>query len=95
MQKTLPGKRILSKLSQWCAYTHIYNLLKTLANGEELSEQTKTGRNIALLGIFCPFFWYALLSGAETSTVIMHATHSGIVFLIGVVIMVSSLLQKK
>ena len=98
MQKSLPtkpAKKILSKLSKWCAYTHIFKLFSTLANGEKLSEQTKTGRNIALLGLFCPFFWYALLSGAQTSTVIMHATHSGIVFLFGVVIMVFSFLQKK
>ena len=86
---------MMDKLSKWCAYTHIFKLFRTLANGEKLSEQAKTGRNIALLGLFCPFFWYALLSGAQTSTVIMHATHSGIVFLIGVVIMVLSLLQKK
>ena len=94
MQKTLPIKRVFSKLSQWCVYSHIYNLLKTLASGEKLSEQTKVGRNIALLGLFCPFFWYALLSGAQKSTVIMHATHSGIVFLLGIVIMVFSFLQK-
>jgi len=95
MQKTLPVKRVLSKLSQWCAYTHLYKLLKTLVNGEKLSEQAKAGRNIALLGLFCPFFWYALLSGAQTSTVIMHATHSGVVFLIGVAIMAVSFLHKK
>jgi len=95
MQKTLPVKRALSKLSQWCAYTHLYKLLKTLIKGEKLSEQTKAGRNIALLGLFCPFFWYALLSGAQTSTVIMHATHSGIVFLIGVAIMAFSFVHKK
>lgn len=90
-----PVKGLLAKLSQWCAYTHIYRLIIKLIKGETLSELTKAGRNIALLGFFCPFFWYALFSGAQKSALIFHATHSGIVFLLGVVIMAFSLLQKK
>lgn len=86
---------LIRKLSKWCAYSHLYRLLLSITRGDKLSEQGKAGRNIALLGLFCPFFWYALLSGAQTSTVMMHAAHSGIVFLIGVVIMAFSFLAKK
>lgn len=42
---------------------------------------------VALLAMFCPLFGIALLSGAETSGIIFHAIHSGIVFLIGISIM--------
>jgi len=91
----MPSTSFIRKLSRWCAYSHLYRLLLSITRGDKLSEQGKVGRNIALLGLFCPFFWYALLSGAQTSTVMMHATHSGIVFLIGVVIMVFSFLAKK
>ena len=88
-------KLVMNNAAKWCAYSHIYRVFTNLIRGDKLSEQGKVGRNIALLGIFCPFFWYALFSGAQKSTVILHATHSGIVFLLGVVIMVFSFLQKK
>jgi len=42
---------------------------------------------ITLLAMYCPLFWIALLSEAETSGIIFHAIHSGIVFLIGISIM--------
>ena len=95
MQQTFSIKALFVKLSKLCAYTHIYRLLVMLFNGHELSEKTKIGRNIALLGFFCPFFWISLFTGAETATTIFHAIHSSIVFLLGVVIMVFSLKQKK
>jgi hypothetical protein len=84
-------KKLLSLTSKWCAYTHIFKLCSVLLKGGDISEQALTGRNIALLGLFCPFFWFALFSGADKATLIFHATHSGIVFLIGVVIMLISL----
>jgi len=86
--------KMLSGLSKWCAYSQMYRLLLILFNGGEWSEQTKIGRNIALLGIFCPFFWFALFSGADSSELAFHACHSSIVFLIGVVIMIVSLTKK-
>ena len=88
-------KIILNKLSKFCAYSHIYKLIKDLLNNRDISEQTKTGRNIALLGFFCPFFWYALFSGAPQNELLVHASHSGIVLLVGLVIMVLSLKQQK
>jgi hypothetical protein len=98
MQQILLVKTIskmLSGISKWCAYSQMYRLLLALFNGAEWSEQTKVGRNIALLGIFCPFFWFALFSGANSSVLTFHACHSSIVFLIGVVIMIISLTNKK
>ncbi|MDQ8182604.1 hypothetical protein [Pelagicoccus sp. SDUM812005] len=60
-----------------------------------MTEQVKAGRNIALLGFFCPFFWIALLSGAEASTLGLHAAHSGIVFLAGLGILTVGLMKQK
>lgn len=88
-------KSIFYNVSRFCAYSHIFKVLSVLKNGENISDQTRTGRNIALLGIFCPIFWYALFTGASTSELIFHATHSSIVFLIGVGIIFISLKKKK
>jgi len=88
-------KTVITKLTAWCAYSHIFKVFSALMNKGEISEQTRVGRTIALLGIFCPFFWYALFTGASKAELIFHATHSGIVFLIGIVIMFVSLRQKK
>lgn len=85
---------ILTRLSKYCAYSHIYKVLYILIRGGKLSDQTKMGRNIALLGIFCPFFWFALFTGADSSTLVFHASHSSIVFLIGVFIMWLSLKKR-
>ncbi|WP_051206400.1 hypothetical protein [Oceanospirillum maris] len=95
-KKLVNGAKVpLSRLVKWCAYHYIYQVVVILIKGGDLSEQTRTGRHIALLGIFCPIFWFYFFSGAETSTLIFHGTHSGIVFLIGVVIMVVSLKKKR
>jgi len=85
--------KMTARLSKLCAYCYIYNLFLTLLNGKELPELAKSGRNIALLGLFCPFFWFSLFSGADSSTILFNAIHSGIVFLLGVVIMLVSLKQ--
>ena len=34
-----------------------------------------------LIGIFCPFFWFAFLSGAQGNDLMFNAVHSGIVIL--------------
>lgn len=88
-------KKLLSGAAKWCAYSHIFELVRVLLNGGELSNQTRTGRNIALLGLFCPFFWIALFSGVTGAELAFHAIHSGIVFLIGMVIMFVSLRKQK
>ncbi|GEM79138.1 hypothetical protein [Vibrio superstes] len=78
-------------LSKWCAYSYMFKVFSTLIRGGDLSEQGKTGRRIALLGIFCPLFWYALFTGASKPELVFHASHSSIVFLIGLAIMIASL----
>ncbi|NOH98733.1 hypothetical protein [Vibrio sp. 99-70-13A1] len=82
-------------MSKWCAYSHMIKVFSVLISGGDISQQTKGGRNIALLGLFCPFFWYALFTGASKTELAFHATHSGVVFLIGMTIMFVSLRQKK
>ncbi len=81
-------KKILSGICHCCAYHHLFKIFSMRIRGEKCSEITKVGRNIALLGFFCPLFWIALFSGTRGSHLFFHATHSGIVFLIGVVIMI-------
>ncbi|PLW78987.1 hypothetical protein C0081_01760 [Cohaesibacter celericrescens] len=88
-------KAVLGNLSKWCAYSHMFKIFSILVHGGDISDQTRTGRNIALLGFFCPFFWFALFSGASGVELAFHATHSGIVFLVGMVIVVTSLRKRK
>lgn len=88
-------KKVIGKLGSLCAYTHIVKVITGLLHNEGLSEQTKAGRNIALLGFFCPFFWYALLTGESKEIVLMHAIHSSIVFLIGIMIIFVSIRKQK
>lgn len=86
--------KMMARFTKWCAYHHIFKVLQALIKGGKLTEQAKAGRNIALLGLFCPFFWFALLTNASASTLAFHATHSGIVFLIGVAIMAANITKK-
>ncbi|MDQ8195725.1 hypothetical protein QEH59_14920 [Coraliomargarita sp. SDUM461004] len=88
-------QRIASGLSKWCAYRYLSEVILALIHGGKLSEQMRAGRNIALLGLFCPIFWFALFLGADKSTLALHAAHSGIVFLIGVGIMLVGLIKPK
>ncbi|WP_413282683.1 hypothetical protein [Vibrio sp. MA40-2] len=85
----------INNLTKWCAYSHMFKVFSILLNGGDISEQTRTGRNIALLGVFCPFFWYALFTGASKAELIFHATHSSVVFMIGMVIMLLSMKKNK
>ncbi|HHY26300.1 MAG TPA: hypothetical protein GX523_06040 [Desulfitobacterium dehalogenans] len=57
-------------------------------NDEEknLIEGMKTGRNITLIGFFCPIFWYSLFMGSPKDVVLFNAAHSGIFIAIGVVL---------
>jgi len=55
---------------------------------QQIFQRVKLGRNIALIGLFCPFFWISLFSGASQDFVYFNAMHSGIVIAIGFVILV-------
>lgn len=80
----LAGKKVVQivngkkNLVKKCTPTQ---LERTILNG------MKTGRNIALIGVFCPFFWFSLLTGASGQAIQFNAIHSGIVILIGLGIM--------
>ncbi len=86
---------LLSRLCDFCAYRHLYSVLSSLRKGGKMSEQVRAGRNIALLGVFCPIFWFALFSGAPAATLRFHMAHSGIVFFIGLTIMIAGLIKQK
>jgi len=88
-------QRCLHGLSKWCAYKQIYTLVVTLIRGGKMSDQTRVGRSIALLGLFCPIFWISLISGADRATLVVHAAHSGVVFLFGLIIVAVSLIKPK
>ena len=51
-----------------------------------LQAMVKTGRSIALIGFFCPIFWFSLLSGVRGAQLRFNAVHSGVVVLIGLVL---------
>jgi len=65
---------------------------ETIGEGR-LVDGVKMGRNIALIGLLCPFFWVALFSGADAAKVRFNAIHSGGVVLVGLAWMVKSLVQ--
>ena len=52
-----------------------------------IRHKIRLGRNIALIGVFCPFFWLSLLSGAPRNIVKFNAAHSGLVVLAGYLVM--------
>lgn len=78
---------LIQKISQWCAYSHLVKLGRNIIYRRDVSDLVTKGRNLMLLGIFCPFFWVALFIGSDKATLIFHAAHSSIVFLAGAVIM--------
>jgi len=46
----------------------------------------KTGRNIALIGVFCPFLWYAILSGKSADFIFLNAVHSSVIVVLGLAV---------
>lgn len=74
-----------------CPYTHLWRAVKRMVAERKLPDSARTGAYVALLGLFCPFFWFALLTGASRAELVFHAVHSGVVFLAGVVLLVIGL----
>jgi len=74
-----------------CAYTHLWRVIRE----RRLPSSARPGFSIALLGLFCPFFWIALLTGASRQELIFHGSHSGLVFCIGLVLMLKGLRQHR
>lgn len=94
-------KRILRSLksaSASCPYTMLGKKVVETAAGKSKPQQAagaepywrstvRTGRNIAIIGVFCPFFWISLFSGASAPMIRFNAVHSAIVILIGLLVM--------
>jgi len=54
---------------------------------EKYRNGIKMGRNLALLGVFCPFLWYSVFSGKSIDFIILNMIHSGIIAGIGLLLM--------
>jgi hypothetical protein len=92
----LPQKKSVPQmLLKACPYTHLWLVIKTSISERKFPAAARQGAFITLLGIFCPIFWIALFTGASAEDLKFHATHSGIVALIGVVVMVAGLMKNK
>jgi len=91
----------MKKKSKWllilniCPYTHLWRVIKKAVKECKLPAAARQGSYIFLLGLLCPFFWIALFRGASPEELRFHATHSGIVALIGLVIMIRGLIKEK
>ncbi|PVB62322.1 hypothetical protein DCO57_08485 [Labrenzia sp. 011] len=81
--KSSPVKKLLSL----CPYTQLWRTLRRMAVERRLPHSAQAGASIALLGLCCPFFWIALLSGASRAELVFHACHSAVVFFIGVLLL--------
>ena len=76
---TMLGKKILRCLRGETGKPH-----DQLTNRElYLQGQVKIGFGIMLIGVFCPIFWIAFLSGSRGNDLMFNAIHSGIVILFG------------
>ncbi|MCB8816682.1 hypothetical protein [Desulfosporosinus shakirovi] len=74
----MAGKQVTSKISGKNQPTK-----PPSDNEKRFLEGIRTGRNIALVGVFCPIFWTSLFMGAEKSVLLFNAAHSGIFICIG------------
>jgi ABC-type antimicrobial peptide transport system permease subunit len=89
-------KSIFLRVLDICPYTHLFSVIKTAAKERKFpNAAAKQGAIIMLLGICCPIFWLALINGASVEELRFHATHSGVVALLGLVIMIVGFLSKK
>lgn len=46
----------------------------------------KTGFNISLIGVFCPFLWYSIFTGKSKNFIFLNMIHSGVILSIGVLL---------
>lgn len=86
----------LSYLISCCPYTMLAKKVLRYLRGETgtpqeqlsnreiyLRSNIRIGYGIILIGIFCPFFWFAFFSGAQGNDLMFNAVHSGIVIVFG------------
>jgi len=91
------AKRILRSIIQACPYTLVGKKCVDVAKGtpkpkirnRSTASQLgiRTGRNIVLVGIFCPFLWYSILSGSSAHFITLNLIHSGVIVGIGLIVM--------
>lgn len=91
-------KRIISQIFMSCPYTMAGKKCINAVTGkkeerkvsscksEEYKAGIKLGRNIALIGFFCPIFWGSVIMGAPASVILFNLTHSGIIIALGALI---------
>ena len=78
---TIAGKQIANKVS---GNRPAEKKSETPNDNEiRLKVGMKSGRNIALVGLFCPIFWLSLFMGAAGSRLMANAIHSGIIIFMG------------
>ena len=82
-------------LFKLCPYFQLWQTGKMAIKERQLTAFGRQGSLIALLGLCCPFFWVALFRGASRGELILHAMHSGIFIIIGVVLMLLGVVVRK
>lgn len=85
----------LKSLMTYCPYTRLWGVTRDVITTKKLPESARPGALIALLGLFCPLFWIALFTGASRSELMFHATHSGVVCGIGLLLMIAGWRKEK
>ena len=86
---------VFRRLLNICPYTHLWDVIKTAVREREFpNSAAKQGAIVMLLGICCPLFWVSLFRGASAAELRFNAIHSGIVALLGLVIMIAGFLKK-
>ena len=88
-------KRLVGRIFMSCPYTMAGKKCVNAVTGkkevkkvssckaEEYKAGIKLGRNIALIGFFCPIFWGSVIMGAPASVILFNLTHSGIIIALG------------
>jgi len=83
------------KIINICPYTHLFRIIKTTIRERKFpNTAAKQGALIMLLGILCPLFWISLISGASPERLRFDAIHSGLVALVGLIIMLVGFIKK-
>ncbi len=93
MEGEMQKSRLL--LANLCACTHLLRVVRLALREHRLPSSAQPGFCIALLGLLCPLFWIALLTGASKAELIFHGSHSGLVFCIGIFLMLKGLSQHR
>ena len=98
-------KKLIKWIIQACPYTLVGKKCVAVVKGTSgkhhkpdnrvlsFKAGLKAGRNILLVGVFCPFLWYAIISGADKNFIILNVIHSALIAGIGVVVIIINALM--